>query len=269
MLTLVFLLSILALFNGFQSSLQRISRTNLRQTKHECDVCVLGGGPAGMAISWLLQEQQKCKVILVDPKGNLEKTWYPNYGEWRDEWHTISERLRLPEIKECTTTEWEKTDCFFGGSYDLPMDHRLTLPRPYVRVDRVKLQKLFRSRFLAADGQILASKVNARQISHNIFDQGISHHGKGTTLSLENNDVIESRVVIDATGFETQLTAKEEPHVAGRSKTLPLGYQIAYGFIATVDHLGPYDFNAMTLFDYRYSQSMLDISNSAHNLAIC
>lgn len=251
MLTLVFLLSILALFNGFQSPIQRISWMNLRQTKHECDVCVLGGGPAGMAISWLLQEQQKCKVILVDPKGNLEKTWYPNYGEWRDEWHTISERLRLPEIKECTTTEWEKTDCFFGGSYDLLMDHRLTLPRPYVRVDRVKLQKLFRSRFLAADGQIVASKVNARQISHNIFDQGISHHGKGTTLSLENNDVIESRVVIDATGFETQLTAKEEPHVAGRSKTLPLGYQIAYGFIATVDHLGPYDFNAMTLFDYR------------------
>ena len=95
----------------------------------EVDVAVIGGGIAGSTISYLLQEQQKLSVALVDPRANGEGTWYPNYGEWRDEWHCLSDRLKLPELKECTTNEWEVTDCFFGGSYDIPMDQRLTLPR--------------------------------------------------------------------------------------------------------------------------------------------
>ena len=37
----------------------------------------------------------------------------------------------------------------------------------------------------------------------------------------------------------------------GSEKTLPTGYQIAYGFIALIDSLQSYDPKAMTLFDYR------------------
>ena len=93
---------------------------------HEVDVAVIGSGIAGSTISFLLQERHNCKVALIDPSVNTEGHWYPNYGEWRDEWHALSDLLQLPELKECTTTEWEITDCFFGGSNDIPIDTRTT-----------------------------------------------------------------------------------------------------------------------------------------------
>ena len=123
------------------------SRSLRMQSDVNVDVAVIGGGIAGTTISWLLQEREGLQVALIDPKVNVPGAWYPNYGEWRDEWHALSERLKLPELKECTTTEWEWTDCFFGGSFDVPMEKRTTLQRPYVRVDRVKMQALLRGRF--------------------------------------------------------------------------------------------------------------------------
>jgi hypothetical protein len=146
-------------------------------------------------------------VALIDPRVNVRGTWYPNYGAWRSEWHCLSERLKLPELKECTTTEWEYTDCFLGGSFDVPINERLQLPNPYVstqrmhfapylvlrtnllthkhtptflhvygpsyvRVDRVKLQDVLRTRFAAAGGVAIPSKVTATRISANLFDKG-------------------------------------------------------------------------------------------------
>lgn len=40
-------------------------------------------------------------------------------------------------------------------------------------------------------------------------------------------------------------------YARGSPLSVPEGYQIAYGFIAHVNSLGPYDENTMTLFDYR------------------
>jgi hypothetical protein len=113
---------------------------------------------------------------------NGKGIWYPNYGEWRDEWHFLSERLKLPELKGCTTTEWEVTDCFFGGSYDLDMDTRTRLPRPYVRVDRIKMQKLLKSKFDEAGGISIETKLSAARISDNLFDKGLVHDKDGSTL---------------------------------------------------------------------------------------
>ena len=71
---------------------------------------------------------------------------------------------------------------------------------------------------------------------------------------MDNGENVRCKIVIDATGFETKLIAKEDPFFArGTHKALEPGYQIAYGFIAHVDSLGPYDPTAMTLFDYRTS----------------
>ena len=108
----------------------------LTAVSHTVDVAVVGGGIGGSTISWLLQEQQQCTVALIDPRVNVRGTWYPNYGAWRSEWHCLSERLKLPELKECTTTEWEYTDCFLGGSFDVPINERLQLPNPYVSTQR-------------------------------------------------------------------------------------------------------------------------------------
>jgi lycopene beta-cyclase len=183
---------------------------------------------------------------------NTPGAWYPNYGTWRDEWHTLSDLLELPELKECTTTEWEKTDCFFGGSYEIPEEQRLTVDRPYVRIDRVKLQELLRSRYRAANGVTVPSKLSATLTSPNLFDKGLTHHAKGSVLTLDDGSVVKCKVVIDASGSESRLVGKESSTTArGSDKELPTGYQIAYGFTAVVDTLGPYDVEAMTLFDYR------------------
>jgi len=217
----------------------------------EVDVCVLGGGIAGSTISWLLQERENCKVALVDPKIEIG-TWYPNYGEWRDEWHTLSDRLNLPELKDCTTNEWEVTECFFGGSNNIPITEKTSLDRPYVRVDRIKMQNLYRRRFKDANGITVASKLSSSRIANNLFDKSLLHDVSGSTLTLDNGNTIRCKVVIDATGLESKLVAKEDSMLArGSYYSIPTGFQIAYGFIATVDKLGPYNFSAMTLFDYR------------------
>ena len=170
----------------------------------EVDVAIIGGGIAGSSISWLLQEREMCSVALIDPRVNTPGTWYPNYGEWRSEWHHLSDRLKLPELKECTTTEWEITDCFFGGSFDMPKDERTTLPRPYVRVDRIKMQSLLRSRFAAAGGVTIASKLTSSRMSPNLFDKNLVHHAEGTTLTLDNGSKVKCKVLIDATGTKQQ-----------------------------------------------------------------
>ena len=162
--------------------------------------------------------------------------------------------MKLPELKECTTTEWEITDCFFGGSYDIPMDDRLTLPRPYIRVDRKKLQALFRKRFEEKGGLAITGKLLSQRIAPNLFDQSLAHDKTGSTIVLEDGTTIRCKVLIDSTGFESRLTAKESTVLArGNQKSYHTGYQIAYGYIAHVDKLGPYDPKAMTLFDYRTS----------------
>lgn len=94
------------------------------------------------------------------------------------------------------------------------------------------------------------------QITNNIFsNSNIQHRINGTRITLENGQIVESKLVIDSTGLESRLVGRETPHYArGSQVSYPVGYQIAYGFIAHVDSLGPYDFKAMTLFDYRTDQ---------------
>jgi lycopene beta-cyclase len=257
-LAFVFILPIIEGLRSFTYSLKRSRFLNslsfsILGTKYDVDVCVLGGGIAGSTISWLLQERENCSVVLVDPKVDQVGAWYPNYGEWQDEWHALSDRLALPELKGCTTNEWEVTDCFFGGSYDVPIETRTTLDRPYVRVDRIKMQKLYRDRFKAASGLTIASKLSANRISSNLFDKGLVHDCHGSSVVLDNGDQIKCKVLIDSTGLESKLIEKESPMLArGTAISLEPGFQIAYGFIATVDSMGPYNFSAMTLFDYRF-----------------
>ena len=58
------------------------------QNKDECDVLVLGSGPAARAIAYLLSApQNKLDILLAD--SNYDKKWPPNYGVWEDEWQAI------------------------------------------------------------------------------------------------------------------------------------------------------------------------------------
>ncbi len=41
----------------------------------KADVVVIGGGIAGTAISWSLQEAKKLQVVVIDPRFDGQGTW--------------------------------------------------------------------------------------------------------------------------------------------------------------------------------------------------
>ena len=61
----------------------------------ECDVLVLGSGPAARAIATLLASSTDSNnssnspydILLAD--SNYDRPWIPNYGVWQDEWQSI------------------------------------------------------------------------------------------------------------------------------------------------------------------------------------
>lgn len=238
---------------GKQGIIRNRQIGSLHMGMHEVDVAVIGAGVGGCTISWMLAEKKSCKVALIDPKVE-SGVWYPNYGAWRKEWNCLSDKLGLPEIKDCLTTEWEYTDCFFGGSNNIPMSKRTTLQQPYVRVDKKKLKNLYMDRFKASgNGIAIASKVSTESVGPNLFkDNKIQHFEDHSIITLDDGQKVKCKLIVDSTGAESSLVMREDPLFArGSEKELKTGYQIAYGFIAHVDNTGPYDPKAMTLFDYR------------------
>lgn len=134
----------------------------------------------------------------------------------------------------------------------MPDDQLTPISRAYVRVDRVKMQDLMRGKYLDKGGLTIASKLMATRLGANLFDRDLVHTADGSELTLDNGQLVKCRVLIDASGLESRLVAKEVPMLArGNNEELPTGFQIAYGLIAHVDSLGPYKRDAMTLFDYR------------------
>jgi lycopene beta-cyclase len=92
------------------------------------------------------------------------------------------------------------TDTYFGGSFDLPEDDKLTLDRAYVRVDRKKMQRLIKDRFRQANGVVIESKLESQLVAPNIFDDHLVHDSRGSTLTLLDGSRVRSKLVIDATG---------------------------------------------------------------------
>jgi lycopene beta-cyclase len=226
-----------------------------------CDVLVLGSGPAGRAMASLLGAGGGLNVLLADQ--NFDRAWAPNYGVWKDEWTTILDKYRTFGIEieggnegESVDREWQVTDCYFGGSFDIPTENRMRLDRPYVRVDKNALRESLTKNFRIVKANHISEAIGA-----NIYKPAGSliHDEDGTTIKLQSKDqstpiVVRAKIIIDTTGHETKLVLKE----ARETYSSP-GFQIAYGALVEVDesnspdltHLGPYDKEAMTLFDYR------------------
>lgn len=236
------------------------SSTRLQVTQKQCDILVLGSGPAGCAIASLLGAKGNLKVVLADQQA--DRTWVPNYGVWKDEWQAVCQRLQQFGITmegglagNAIDREWSVTDCYFGGSFDIPVTQRLRLDRPYQRVDRFALQKSLKTGY-----EIVYANHISRAVGVNLYEPAGSmvHDAQGTTVQLQQLDgsftSVRSKLVVDCTGHETKLLLRET-----RDPYLPPGFQIAYGMLVDVDestvpdltHVGPYDKKAMTLFDYR------------------
>lgn len=256
----------------------------------ECDVLVLGSGPAARAIATLLaspgagekrtssnDNAAGLDVLLAD--ANYDRKWPPNYGVWEDEWESIramyAESFNQSLGNSCIERTWSVTDCYFGGSFDIPVNERLRLDRPYCRVDRDVLRRTLSPAGELMDGdaavasgdggnaryRVTRSSHMSRATSTNIYTPAGSliHDESGSTVLLESKDPhvitqVRTKLVVDCTGHESRIVLKDD-----RIKSTPPGYQIAYGCLVKVDetsipnhnYVGPYDKKAMTLFDYR------------------
>jgi lycopene beta-cyclase len=226
-----------------------------------CDVLVLGSGPAGSAIASLLGAGGDLDVVMADQR--FDSDWVPNYGAWKDEWENVLEKYRAAGVEiyggnEGTSIdrEWAVTDCYFGGSFDIPMEERMRVDRPYCRVDRFALKKSLSTNF-----RVVKANHISEAIGVNMYKPAGSlvHDEDGTTIQLQSKDsttpiTMRAKIVVDTTGHETKLVLKDS-----RGQYTSPGFQIAYGASVEVDetssvdlsHIGPYDKEAMTLFDYR------------------
>jgi lycopene beta-cyclase len=230
-----------------------------------CDVLVLGSGPAARCLATLLSKHkdQNLDVLLADQ--NYDREWPPNYGTWQDEWESITNLYSQPPFNHnlpdsCIDRKWSITDCFFGGSFDIPVEDRFRIDRAYYRVDKNALRDA-----LSQDGDYRVVKANhaSAAINKNLYTPAGSlvHDVDGSTIQLkkkgddDKEDItVRAKLIVDCTGHETKLVLKDE-----REGELPPGFQIAYGAVVNVDEtdspdttkIGPYDKEAMTLFDYR------------------
>uniref|UniRef100_A0A7S3V617 lycopene beta-cyclase n=1 Tax=Chaetoceros debilis TaxID=122233 RepID=A0A7S3V617_9STRA len=229
----------------------------------ECDVLVLGSGPAARAIATLLSSKKKSNLDVLLADANYDRAWPPNYGIWQDEWESIQklygDEFGIDIGEKCIDRKWQVTDCFFGGSFDIPTTNRYRLDRPYIRVDKNALQDN-----LSLDGGYRIVKANhvSDAMGINLYSPAGSliHDEDGSSIQLQTKgsdsaDVsVRAKLIVDCTGHETNLVLKET-----KKDDLPPGFQIAYGALVTVDEsevkdttrIGPYFKEAMTLFDYR------------------
>merc|ERR1719387_180425 len=231
------------------------------------DVAVIGGGPAGYAMAAQLHGEHGHSVALVDP--SPERAWPNNYGSWRVEWEAIAQRLGMPELlTDCVAKEWPVTDTYFGGSWGVPTAERMRLDKAYLQVNRTALKAALSAKF--GDGvTVLPTSLNTRNIAANIFAGNLTHDAAGSVVSLADGSSVRAKLVVDATGFESKVVSREADALAGLSKPLPPGYQIAYGFLCDIegDSIGPYDLGAMTLFDYRTDHFEAAVANAPNPAA--
>ena len=239
-----------------------------------CDVLVLGSGPAARAIATLLaapvESDRSFDILLAD--ANYDRRWTPNYGVWQDEWQAIEKlyaSFQQPLGPSVIDRLWQVTDCFFGGSFDIPVENRMRLDRPYCRVDRDSLKRHLSPKTeveVKNDGEgnanyrVIRSNHISKATAVNIYSPAGStvHDDSGSTVLLQSKagDVtqVRAKLIVDCTGHESRIVLKDD-----RVKSIPPGFQIAYGVLAKVDesnipdseYAGPYYKEAMTLFDYR------------------
>lgn len=238
-----------------------------------CDVLVLGSGPAARSIATLLSSKANDKaydVLLAD--SNYDRRWAPNYGVWQDEWQSICklyESFNQPIGNEVIDRLWMSTDCFFGGSFDIPAEQRMRLDRPYCRIERDVLRRVLSPASEVetqndgegtANYRVTRANHMSKCTSVNIYSPSGSmvHDESGTSVLIQSKDgditQVRAKLVVDCTGHESKIVLKDD-----RMKSIPPGFQIAYGILAEVDETsipnndfcGPYFKEAMTLFDYR------------------
>jgi len=185
---------------------------------------------------------------------NFNRSWVPTFGIWEDEWQSLTNLFKTTnnvsvDISLCYDKKWDSTECFFGGSWDIPDGEKFAVDRSYLRIDKIKLREAFLSSSSSHLTVVEANCISATTSNPNIFtpDKSIVHLQSHSEMRLSNGETIRGKIVVDCTGAESKLTSREGP-----GSQVPKGYQIAYGLTAKLKSgTGPYAKDKMLLFDYR------------------
>ncbi|CAI9109160.1 OLC1v1008927C1 [Oldenlandia corymbosa var. corymbosa] len=193
------------------------------------DLAVVGGGPAGLAVSQQVSEAG-LSVCSIDPSPKL--IWPNNYGVWVDEFEAM-------DLLDCLDTTWSSAVVYIDDK------NSKDLERPYGRVNR----------------KALKSKMMQKCISNGVkFHQAkvlkVIHEDSKSLLICSDGVTIEAAVVLDATGFARCLVQYDKPYNPG--------YQVAYGILAEVEE-HPFDVNKMVFMDWRDSHLSNNVALKERN----
>ena len=189
------------------------------------DALVIGAGPAGLAIAAALGAEG-LKVVVLSPE-DWRDPWPNTYGIWGDE----VDALGLGHLLE---HRWSYTCSYFGSGSSDPADPANSPTchgRDYGLFDKNRLQQFWLERCEAAGVQWLRGQ--ALELSH----------GSGRSqVATAAGEVLEARLVIDASGHGSALVR--------RPVGAPVAGQAAYGVVGrfTVPPVQPGQF---VLMDYR------------------
>jgi len=180
------------------------------------DVIIAGAGPAGLSLASACAERG-LRTLCIAP--DVHKRWENNFGTWVDEVAPVG-------LADVFSETWPKAIVQFDDT------HQVRLDRAYGRVDAEKLRRTLRARAGA-----LLTEREGRVLS-------VAHDSTGSEVRLEAGETLRSRVLVDATGFNSSLIERK-----GKAAD---ALQVAYGVMAKVKR-HPYALDEMGFMDFRDS----------------
>ena len=163
-------------------------------TERQCDVVVVGAGPAGSALAKDCQARGM-DVVLVDPRGNEE--WSSTYGTWVDD---LDGRQDFDQLKKALRVAWPQV--MVVGSSERQLE------RPY---------GFFDNRMLRAHLQVVP--VHSSTVEEVVRDR----ESNGFVIRCADSTRFSTRLVVDAGGSRSSLLARHR-HRDG-------GVQSAFGVV--------------------------------------
>lgn len=155
-------------------------------TARNCDVVIVGAGPAGSALAKDCH-QRGLEVLLIDPRG--DQPWRSTYGTWVDD---LDGRSDAADLKAVLRVTWPVVRVVGSREH--------TLQRAYGFFDNDRLRSHLRS-----------GTVHNSTVQEVVRDR----ESDGLVVRCLDGERIAARVVIDAGGSRSSLLARHRHHEGG------------------------------------------------------
>lgn len=195
------------------------------------DVVIVGAGPGGLALARCLVDRGVDVIVVAK-----DAHWAATYGSWRDDVESCD---YLPPLDELLRGAWPKVKVVGR--------RRHFLARPYLVFDNQRLREALAGSVVIRSGLVM----------------GVEHTIEESRVRVQNDDVLQARLVIDATGSGSLLARR------GSSR----GAQTAYGVVVgsqAADLVARADISAdaFTLMDWSSPPTFLYAARFADGTAL-